>query len=131
MPQPTVRLYVSARRSPAPRRAAAAASAARRAYDAGRFEEALRRSEEAIAQGNETTGWAALWLRLSDLWTKVAPANPQRALQAAWLAYSSSFAADQRQAALVRMADLFERAPRPAQAGAAGAFRGGRRAASG
>lgn len=93
---------------PSPEAAAAAASAARRAHDAGRFEDALRRSEEAIAQGSETDS-AALWLRLSDLWTKVAPANPQRALQAAWLGYSSSFAADQRQAALVRMADLFER----------------------
>jgi hypothetical protein len=93
---------------PAPEAAAAAASAARRAHEAGRFDEALRRFEEALAQGDEAEA-APLWLRLSELWTKVAPANPQRALQAAWLAYSSSAAPDQRQAALVRMADIFER----------------------
>ena len=93
---------------PSPEVATAALAAARRAHDAGRFDEALRTFEEAIAQGGEAEA-PALWLTVSELWTKVVPANPQRALQSAWLSYSTSAAPDQRQAALFRMADLFER----------------------
>mgnify|MGYP001243224087 CR=1 FL=1 len=93
----------------------AALARARAAAGAGNWAGAVAAYEQAIARGDRQS---ATWLSLSEALERAAgPPNLQRALQAAYQAYSAAMTPAESGAALLRMGRLLdERLNRPAQA---------------
>ncbi|WP_448191089.1 MG2 domain-containing protein [Azospirillum sp. sgz301742] len=111
--------YAEAIRAKAPPQATPAQRAealkqARAAVERGDFAAAVNRFEALIALGEDGP---PTWLALSEAWTAQAKPGKERALQAAYLAYRAKDQAEDRVAALWRMAALLEdRFDRPADA---------------
>lgn len=66
---------------------------------------AIAAFEKAIFEGDNQP---STWLALSDAWTAGIPANPNRALHAAFLAYRADPTPEERGAALLRMATVLD-----------------------
>lgn len=103
------RSRVQANRPPAevPGQAAELRAALDTAVAEDRQADAVKLAERLIAVAPSDQE-ARLWLLLSGLWLQYQPPKPTPALQAAWLAYATASEQDVREAALARMADLFE-----------------------
>jgi uncharacterized protein YfaS (alpha-2-macroglobulin family) len=94
--------------------AEAALAAARKAEAAQKLDLAIAEIEQAVAQGEEASG---TWLWLGRLWLARPQADPDRAAQAAWLAYQAAGGKEARAEALLALADIVDhRLSRPGEA---------------